>query len=344
MIGTLGEIAQIVGGTLVGPADLTIERPVPAGYDDEAGITFAESKEYLHTVESSRVGAVIVSEEITSCSKPHIRHRSPREAFGRLLAIAWKELPLAPGVHPTAVVSPEAKVHPDASVGAFCVVEGGVVIEEDAKVFPFCFVGANCRVGVGAKLYPRVTLYRDVQVGDRTIIHSGAVIGADGFGFFWDGTKRRKVPQAGSVNVSSDCEIGALTAIDRATAGETKIKEGTKIDNLVQVGHNVVIGEHTVIAGQTGIGGSTLIGARVVMGGQCGIGDHVDIAADVSLGARSGVGQSLPKPGQYWGAPARDSKEEIRITLLMGKLPELVDRIKQLERDVERLSSSKHED
>lgn len=341
---TLSEIAEIVGGELHGPADLVIERPVPAGYSDPRGITFAESQEYLATVEATEVGAVIIRDDCEGSTRPHIRHRNPREAFGRILAIAWRDLPLDEGVHPTAIVSPEATVGRGAFVGPYVVIERGAVIEEGAKVYAFCYIGENCHVGKGAKLYPRATLYRDASIGERTIVHSCAVVGADGFGFFWDGSKRRKVPQSGGVIIGDDCEIGALTAVDRATAGETRIREGTKLDNLVQVGHNVEIGEHSVIAGQCGIGGSTTVGPRTVMGGQAGVGDHVKIAADVKLGARAGVRQDIRQAGQYLGTPAREWRDELRIWLLQAKLPELMNRIKNLEREVERLSSSKHED
>src|SRR5581483_9923604 len=143
------------------------------------------------------------------------------EAFGRILAISWRDMPLEEGVHPTAVVSPSAKISHGVSIGAYCVVEADTTIEEGSRLYPFVYVGEHCKIGRGAKLYPHVTLYRDVSVGERTIIHSGAVIGADGFGFFWDGSKRRKVPQTGGVEIGADCEIGALTAVDRATAGET---------------------------------------------------------------------------------------------------------------------------
>jgi UDP-3-O-[3-hydroxymyristoyl] glucosamine N-acyltransferase len=311
-----------------------IRRPVPAGYDDAEGITFAESADYLAAAESSTVAAVIVSEGESKCAKPHIKCRSPREAFGRILAIAWQELPLAEGVHPTALVSPGATVSPLARIGAYAIVEGGCVVEDDARVYPHCYIGENCHIGKGSKLYPNVTLYRDVTVGERTVVHSGAVIGADGFGYFWDGTRHRKVPQVGGVRIADDCEIGACTAIDRATAGETAIGAGTKLDNLVQIAHNVEIGSDTVIAGQSGISGSTRLGSRVTLGGNVGITDHVTIGDDVQLGARSGVAKDIPEPGEYWGAPARDAREAIRIALLMGKLPEIAERIRRLEREI----------
>jgi UDP-3-O-[3-hydroxymyristoyl] glucosamine N-acyltransferase len=334
---TLSEIAEIVGGELHGPPDLKIGRPVPAGYDDSNGITFAESAKYLAAVESSSAAAVIVGLNEVDCTKPHIRCRSPREAFGRLLAIAWRELPLEEGIHPAAIVSPNATVERTARIGAYAVVESGAIIGADARVYPFCYVGEQCRLGTGSKLYPNVVLYRDVWIGERSIVHSGAVIGADGFGYFWDGTRHRKVPQVGGVRIGDDCEIGALTAVDRATAGETQIGNGTKIDNLVQIAHNVEIGSDTVVAGQTGISGSSRIGSRVTMGGNVGVSDHVSITDDVVLGARTGVAKDINEPGQYWGSPAQEAKDGIRAALLTSKLPEIVDRIRRLEKEIAEL-------
>lgn len=336
---TLSEIAEILGGEMHGPPDLRISRPVPAGYDDPSGITFAESTKYLAAAEASSVAAVIVGIEEQNCTKPHIRCRCPREAFGRLLAISWTELPLPEGIHQTAIVDGGAKIDKTARIGAYTIIENGATIGADSRVYPFSYVGENCRVGIGSRIYPHVVLYRDVWIGERTIIHSGTVLGADGFGYFWDGVRHRKVPQVGGVRIGDDCEIGALSAVDRGTAGETEIGNCTKIDNLVQIAHNVSIGTDTVIAGQSGISGSTKIGNRVTMGGNVGITDHVNICDDVSLGARSGVARDITKPGEYFGAPAIEARHGLRAALLVGKLPELVDRIRRLEKELNDLRS-----
>jgi UDP-3-O-[3-hydroxymyristoyl] glucosamine N-acyltransferase len=184
-------------------------------------------------------------------------------------------------------------------------------------------------------------LYRDVRVGARSVIHSGAVIGADGFGFVWDGSKRLKVPQVGSVRIGDDVEVGANTCIDRATAGETVIEDGVKLDNIVQIGHNVRVGEHSAIAGMSGISGSTKIGKRVLMGGGVGTRDHVTIGDDVALGGRSNVGGDITEPGEYLGTPAAPAREAVRAMLTIHKLPELVSRIRQLEKRLAELEKSK---
>ncbi|HWP30722.1 MAG TPA: UDP-3-O-(3-hydroxymyristoyl)glucosamine N-acyltransferase [Fimbriimonadales bacterium] len=334
---TLEELAEILGGELSGPSNVIIRRPVPAGHNDAEGITFAENAKYLELVEKSDVAAVILPEKGLESKKPSIRCRAPREAFGRILALVAKELPLAEGVHPTCVISPEAQIDEGAAIGAYCVVESGTKIAPGAKIYPFCYIGENCQIEAGAKLYPHVVLYKNVRIGERTIVHSGAVLGADGFGFFWDGEKRRKIPQVGSVVIGDDCEIGALTAIDRATAGETLIQRGTKIDNLVQIAHNVEIGEHSIIAGQTGISGSAKIGARVTMGGKVGVRDHVNICDDVNLGGRTDVVSDITEPGDYWGSPAKNAQKQIRLFMLIEKLPELMQQLRRLEQEIKEL-------
>lgn len=334
---TLGELAEIVGGQLFGPEGMVIRRPVPAGYDDPEGITFAESEAYLKVVEASSVGAVILSQEMRDCDKPHIRCTNARQAFGRILALSWRDLPLSEGIHPTAIVADGVKIGATARIGPYTIIEEGTVIEDDVKVFPFCYVGPGCVLKSGVRLYPHVTLYRSVFLGERTVVHSGAVLGADGFGYFWDGEKHRKVPQVGEVIIGEDCEIGSLTTIDKATAGATRVGMGTKIDNLVQIGHNVEIGEHVVLAGQVGISGSSRIGNRVTMAGQVGIGDHVTITDDVQLGGQSGVDDDITKPGKYWGTPALDFTEAARIALLLRRLPNIVQRLKQIEEELKRL-------
>ncbi len=329
---TLAELAEIVGGSLCGPEDLVVRRPVPAGFDDPEGITFAESEAYLERAERSTVGAVIVSHEMRKTEKPHIRHANPRQAFGRVLALSWRDLPLEEGVHPTAIVADGVAIAPTARVGAYAVIEPGCVLEDDVRVYPFCYVGPDCHLKAGSKLYPRVTVYRSVVIGERTVIHSGAVIGADGFGYFWDGEKHRKVPQVGSVVIGDDCEIGALAAVDRATAGVTRIGNGTKIDNLVQIAHNVEIGDDVILAGQVGISGSSRIGDRCTLAGQVGIGDHVEIADDVILGGQSGVEDDITEGGRYWGTPAIPFTEAARLTLLLRKLPDLARKVRELEK------------
>lgn len=334
---TLGEIATMVGGRLAGPADLRIHRAVPAGNDDPQGITFAENEKYLTECLASSVGAVIVPSNVGDVTKPAILVDSPRVAFGVLLAHMARPLPLAPGVHPTAVVSPNAIVDPSASIGAYAVVEGGARVGAGCRVFSFAYVGEGCELGESCTVYPHAVLYQGVVLGARCTVHSGAVIGADGFGYVWDGSKQHKVPQVGGVVIGEDVEIGANTCIDRATCGETVVGDGTKIDNLVQLAHNTSVGDHTVIAGLTGVAGSTKIGDNVTIAGHVSLGDHLEIGDGVVLGGRSAAFQDVTEPGQYFGFPPYPVATAMRIMALQARLPELFRRIKQLEGELEAL-------
>lgn len=331
---TLGRIAAELGGELVGPADQAVSRPVPADDDDPEGITFAGSAKYLAAALESSVGAVLVSPDAGPCPKPHIIVSDPRAAFGRLLGLWKTELPIEPGIHPLASVSPGATIDPSASVGPFAVVERGAQIGAWSRIYPFAYIGEDCVLGAGCSIFPHAVLYQNVTLGDRVAIHAGAILGADGFGFEFDGENQVKVPQIGTVEVGDDVEIGANTCIDRATAGSTTLGDGVKLDNLVQIAHNTKVGEQTVIAAQAGISGSTRIGKRVTMGGAVATSHHVKIADGTVLGGRTGVTSDIDEPGAYWGTPARPLKEAMRASLLVHRLPELLARIKELEKKV----------
>ena len=292
---TLGQLAEILRGELNGPADRMILRPVPAGTEDEHGITFAGSPEYMAKALQANVGAILVSRGTEPQATATITVDHPKAAFGHVLAMYQRPLPIETGVHHSAVVSPSATISETASVGAFAVIEAGAVIGDGAKVYAFAYIGENCKVGSKAIIFPHAVLYQDVEVGERSIVHAGTVIGADGFGYMWNSERRdyrMKIPQVGGVTIGSNVEIGALTTIDRATAGNSTIADGTKIDNQVQVGHNCSIGSHTVIAAHVGISGSTSIGNRVDIGGQVGVADHVVSGDDVILAGRAGAFQT----------------------------------------------------
>jgi len=332
---TLGELAQLLNGELRGPAELRIARPVPADGHDELGLTFAETEEFLRQAGAGGAAAVLIPKESEFASKPAIAVDRPRESFGRFLAMCARPLPINAAVHPTAIVSPEASVATTASIGPYAVIERGARIGEHVRVHAFSYVGENCQVGDGSVLFPHVVLYQDVTVGARAILHSGAVLGADGFGFVWDGQRRVKVPQVGGVSLGDDVEVGANTCVDRATMGQTTIAGGTKLDNLVQIGHNSRIGAHTVIASQTGIAGSTRIGDRVTIAGQAATSDHVSVADDVTLAGRTGVTNDIKEKGTYFGLPARPVGDAIKSMVLSTKLPELFRRLREVERKLE---------
>lgn len=335
---TLAEIAALVGGELSGPADLRIERLAPSGCGDANSITFAQDAAYLERVERSEVGAVLIGPE-SSTTKHCVRVKSPRKAFGLLLAAWDRPVTIEAGVHQTAIVHHESVVDPSASIGAYSVIERGATIGKDCRVFAHAYIGERCRLESGCAVYPHAVLYRDVWLGAGATVHAGAVLGKDGFGFAWDGDRHARVPQVGSVAISADVEIGANSCVDRATAGETKIGEGVKIDNLVQVAHNVDIGPRCVLASQVGLSGSVTLGENVVCGGQVGVADHRVVTNQVKLGGRAGVIQDVTEPGEYSGLPALPAKEWLRLMALTRRLPALLRRIKLLEEEIELLKN-----
>ncbi len=334
---TLTELAAMLGGQAFGNPEFVVRSVVPAESDDADGIAFCETPKYLEKAHSRQVGALILPRSLTSDLKPYIQVDHPRLAFGMLLAMSKRELPIPFGIHPTAVVDPQAQIDPSASVGPYCVVERGAVISAGCRIHAFCYVGENCRIGNNTVLYPSCVLYQDVTVGKGCILHSGSVIGADGFGFMWDGQHQMKVPQVGKTRLGDDVEVGANSCIDRATAGETRVGTGTKLDNMVQVAHNVVVGDHSVIAAHTGIGGSTIIGTRATFGGHCAVADHVNIAENVTFGGSSQIPVDIDEPGVYFGAPAIPAGEGMRAYALRSKLPEMLSRIRALEKKIKEL-------
>lgn len=328
---SLAHLAELTGAELRGPADFLVHRVVAAGEDGPDGITFATSEEYVRKALASNVGALIVPRQAPDLGRPTLAVDDPRAAFGKVLALFIRPVPIADGIHPTAVIHPSAHLGTGVAIGPYVVIEEDVVVGDRSAVGAFSYLGPGCRMGKDCYLLPRVTLVQDVETGDRCVIHSGAVIGAEGFGFLWDGERRVKVPQVGGVRLGHDVEIGANTTVDRATMGETSIEDGVKIDNLVQIGHNCVIGPHSVLAGQVGISGSTKIGARVVMGGQAATADHAVVGDDVVMAGRTGVLKTLEGPGEFFGVPPIPVREAMRQMALIGRLPELFARLKALE-------------
>lgn len=335
----LGAIAEQIGGELRGDPEFLVLGPAPAESNDARGLAFAEGKKYLAEAENSGVGAVIVPPGTPAWPKPTIVHPAPRLAFGLVLAAFARPLPIAPGINASAVIDETAVIDPTASLGPFVTVGPGSVVGAHAVLHPFVFVGDQCKIGSKTILYPHVVLVQDVEVGDRTVIHSGTILGADGFGYAWDGQRRHKIPQVGRVVIGNDVEIGANTTIDRATCGETRVGDGTKIDNLTMIAHNVQIGENTVVAGQAGISGSSKIGDRVVLGGQVGIADHHTVGDDITLGGQTGVLVDVLEPGAYQGVPAMPVQRAIKVMAIHAQLPELLQRIRSLEKEVERLKN-----
>jgi UDP-3-O-[3-hydroxymyristoyl] glucosamine N-acyltransferase len=261
----------------------------------------------------------------------------PYAAIAVLLPLFFPEPVVAPGIHPTAHVADSARVAASATVAAFTVVGERSVVEAGAALHPHVFVGADCRVGEGSVLHPHVVLRARVEIGRRVIVHPGSVLGADGFGYVWDGQAHRKIPQVGRVVVEDDVEIGSNVTVDRATLGETVIGRGTKIDNLVQIGHNTVVGAGSIIVAQAGIAGSCRIGRGVVLAGQVGIADHVTVGDGAKIGSQAGVHRDVPAGAGMIGTPAMAGDSGLRALAAIGRLPDVLRDVRAIGRRLDAL-------
>ncbi len=329
---TAADIAKEIQGEVVGDGSTAITGFAPADTAKAGDLTFAENEAYFAQAEQSAASAILVSGEMKSSTKTLIRAASARVGFAKALMLFFPEPKLAAGVHASAIIAPSAKVDPSAQIGPFC------VVGERATIGPRCVleggnhVGDDCTLGEGVRLFPRVVLYARTQVGNRVRIHAGVVIGADGFGYVFDQGRHLKVPQIGNVIIQDDVEIGANSAVDRAALGSTIVGKGTKIDNLVQVGHNVILGEHNILCGQVGVAGSVKVGNHVTMAGQVGVAGHLTIGNNATLGAQSGVMHNVPD-GQTWlYSPAQPDRQVKRMLIAMQRLPELLRRVSELEK------------
>ncbi|NLG34731.1 MAG: UDP-3-O-(3-hydroxymyristoyl)glucosamine N-acyltransferase [Lentisphaerae bacterium] len=341
---TTGQLAEKLGAVLEGDAAIEVTGVADLRAARPGQVSFAGNPKYLPSVASSRAAAVIVPAEaaLDAAGPVLLRVANVDAAFAAACALfAPPPVVMPRGVHPRAWVSPEAKLGADVSVGAFAVVEAGAEIGEGSTLFPQTYVGHGARLGKDCLLYPFALVRERCRVGDRVILHSGAVIGSDGFGYVVDGHGvRTKIPQTGIVVLEDDVEIGANTAIDRARFGETRVGKGTKVDNLVQIGHNCQIGEHSVLCGQVGMAGSTTLGKRVICAGQVGLGGHLTVGDDAVVGAQAGVPKDLPGGQMYLGAPAVPRMEFGKSLAHVASIPKLKDKIKDLEARLARLEQT----
>lgn len=334
---TTRQIAEAIGAVVVGSPDQVITGFAPADSAKPGDLTFAENEAYYLRAKASFASAILVAGDFPAEGKALLRVANARVAFAKVLPLFFPEPVAAPGVHPTAVVAASATVDAGAHVGPYCVVGERSRIGAGAVLMAHVCVGDDCAVGEGSRLHPHVTLYQRTHLGRRVRIHAGTVVGADGFGYVLDGGEHRKVPQVGQVVVHDDVEIGSNTTIDRAALGATVIGRGTKIDNLVQVAHNVAIGEHSILVAQVGIAGSTRLGDYVTVAGQVGIAGHLRIGDRVVLAAQSGVMHHIPEGQKWMGSPAQPDRVTKRQLLVIERLPELLRRVQELEREVESL-------
>jgi len=330
---TLEQLAKTSGGELVGDPSLRITGAASLAEATPGEISFFTNAKYIGLLRKTRASAVFVPPHFAdTIDGAQIRVSNPTKAFEQVvLKFAPKPIQFAPGIHPTAVIDPSAQLGQRVSIQPHAVIEAGARIGDDTIIGAGGYVGHETTIGSSCLIYPRVTIRERSRIGSRVIIHSGAVIGADGFGFEMVDARQQKIQQFGFVQIDDDVEIGANTTIDRARFGRTWIQEGAKIDNLVQVAHNVVIGKNTVIAAQTGIAGSVQIGQRVLIGGQAGIIGHIEIGDNTAIGAQSGISKNI-SGGAWWASPAvplAQAKQQIAWVHRLGKL---FARVKEIEK------------
>ena len=330
---TLQEIAKLCGGELKGDAAGKITGAASLDEAAEGEIAFYNNPKYMPRLRSTRASAVFVPADFDEKIAPaQIRVADPSIAFEQVvLKLAPKPIVFAPGIHATAIVDPTAKLGARVSIQPHAVIDAGVTIEDETVVGAGTYVGHETSIGRGCMIHPNVTIRERTKIGSRVIIHGGAVIGADGFGFEFKDGRQRKIPQIGIVQIDDDVEIGANTTIDRARFGRTWIQEGVKIDNLVQIAHNVIIGKHSVIAAQVGISGSVRLGERVSLAGQVGIVGHATIGDGTMVAAQSGVSKNIPG-GVWFGYPAVPFEEAKRQFAWVHRLGKLFERVKALEK------------
>ena len=331
---TLAELARAVGGRACGDVSLRLSGIQTLDRAGPRDLSWVADRRRARDAGKSRAGALLVASEKESAGKPAVVVASPTLALAVWMDLFLPGLPARRGVSKRAHVHSSASLGRGVSVAAGATVESGAVVGARTVLSPGSFVGRDAVLGKDCYLHPNAAVLERCSIGDRCVLQAGAVVGSDGFGYVWDGSRHRKIPQKGIVRVEDDVEIGANCAIDRATLGETVIGRGTKIDNLVQVGHNVVLGEDSILCGQVGIAGSSRLGRRVTLAGQVGVGDHITIGDGTTATGQAGVTGNLPAGGVFSGMPAAPHREFLRRAALVARLPELARRLEDVERNL----------
>ena len=334
MRSTVEELATLVGGRVIGDGGSVPITGVASVSDAlEGDITFFGNVKYLPALRASRATCALVPEGFAeSISAIQIQVANPSLAFSQVVE-RFAPMPVAfePGIHPSAVIAPSARIGTGVSIQAHVVIEAGAVVGENTVLGANVYVGHEAKIGAGCFIYPNATIRERCVLGNHVLIHSGVVVGSDGFGFEMVQGRYVKIPQIGIVQIDDDVEIGANTTLDRARFGRTWIGEGTKIDNLVQIAHNVVVGKHCVICAQVGISGSSKIGDYVTLAGQVGIVGHIEIGDQAIVAAQSGVSKNVPPKQMVLGSPAMPIREQKEQIARINRLPKLAERVKRLE-------------
>ncbi len=337
----LSEAAELVGGNLIGDKNLVINNLARIEEAQQGDLTFLYLPAYDKYLASTQASAILVKPGFNKLRNDlsYIEVKDPNKAFSKILIHYMSPSFQLEGIDRSAFIHPSAKIGKNSAVGKNVVISEGCKIGDNVKIFHNTVLLNDVEVGDGSLIFQNVSIREKCKIGKRVIVHSGTVIGSDGFGFFTDEKGvYKKIPQIGIVIIEDDVELGANVAIDRAALGATIIKRGVKIDNLVQIAHNVYVGEDTVISAQSGISGSTKIGSRNILAGQVGLIGHIEIADNVIIMAQSGVSKSITKPGQYFGSPAKEAKNALKLEAHVRNIPDYVDRIAQLENQVKNLT------
>ena len=339
---TAKQIAEFLGGTVDGNENAAVHTFAKIEEGVPGALSFLSNVKYTQYLYSTRSSIVLVNKDFVPeqpVSATLVRVDNAYESLAKLMSLYASMKPGRSGLSSLASVSEKAKIGQNVYIGPFSVVEDGAVIGDNTQIYPHVIVGEGASVGADCILYPHVTIYYGCKIGNRCILHAGSVIGADGFGFAPTPQGYNKIPQIGIVQLEDDVEIGANTCIDRSTMGRTVIHKGVKLDNLIQVAHNVEIGENTVMSAQTGIAGSSKVGSWCMVGGQCGISGHITLGNKVNLAAKTGVISSLEDGSTMMGYPAIGYRNFLRSSLIYKDLPEISKTIRSLEKEIEELKA-----
>ncbi|MBU1006236.1 MAG: UDP-3-O-(3-hydroxymyristoyl)glucosamine N-acyltransferase [Candidatus Omnitrophica bacterium] len=339
---TLKEIAAIVDGEIVGDETAVVTGISGIKEAKPGDLTFIANSKYLSLMNHTKASAIITSRDVKTAPLPIIKTENPSIAFAKMVSLmAPNEVKKPQGIHPTAVIGEKVRLGRNVAIQAHVVIGDNVEIKDNSILYAGAYVGHHTKIGKDCVIYPYVIIRERVVIGDRVIIHGGTVIASDGFGFSTVKGVHRRIPQIGNVVIEDDVEIGANVTIDRARFDKTIIKKGTKIDNLVQIAHNVIIGEHSIIVAQSGVSGSTTIGNNVTLAGQAGVIGHVSVGDNTVIAARSGVTKNVPPNSCVSGFPAKPHTVAKRINACVQNLPDLYKKVRALEEEIKKLQSDK---